>query len=252
MIVYFSGTGNSRFAAENIAKQLGDELLDVGQRIKSGAQDELYSERPWVIAAPIYAWRMAKVMENYLQSVKLSGSRDAYFVLTCGGEVGNAGKYAAALCEEIGMHYMGVLQVKMPENYIAMFDAPDSEKAKRIVAKAKPLLQQGSELIQQGKPFPALRVGLLDRLKSGPVNEGFYRFYVKADDFYATESCTACGLCVSHCPLNNIQLCDGKPVWGKTCTHCMACICGCPTEAIEYGKKSRGKPRYQCPKDENL
>ena len=33
---------------------------------------------------------------------------------------------------------------------------------------------------------------------------------------------------------------------------CMACICGCPAEAIEYGKKSRGKPRYQCPKDETL
>ena len=28
MIVYFSGTGNSRFAAEFLAKQLNDELLD--------------------------------------------------------------------------------------------------------------------------------------------------------------------------------------------------------------------------------
>ena len=36
----------------------------------------------------------------------------------------------------------------------------------------------------------------------------------------------------------------GKPVWGKDCTHCMACICYCPAEAIEYGKKSLGKPRY--------
>ena len=33
-------------------------------------------------------------------------------------------------------------------------------------------------------------------------------------------------------------------VWGKNCTHCMACICYCPKEAIEYGKKSKGKPRY--------
>ena len=30
MIVYFSGTGNSRFAAEFLAKQLNDELLDAG------------------------------------------------------------------------------------------------------------------------------------------------------------------------------------------------------------------------------
>ncbi len=252
MVIYFSGTGNSRFAAERIAKQLSDELLDIGQRIKRGEQDELHSDRPWVIAAPIYAWRMASVMANYLRSAKLNGNRNAYFVLTCGGEVGNAGKYVAELCEEIGLHYMGVLQVKMPENYIAMFDAPNGEEVRSIIAKAKPLLEQGGELIRQGKPFPALKVGLLDRLKSGPVNEGFYKFYVKADDFFATDMCTGCGLCASRCPLNNIRLCDGKPVWGKDCTHCMACICGCPKEAIEYGKKSRGKPRYQCPRDETL
>ena len=35
-----------------------------------------------------------------------------------------------------------------------------------------------------------------------------------------------------------------KPVWEKHCTHCMACICYCPAEAIEYGRKSVGKPRY--------
>ena len=57
MIIYFSGTGNSRFAAEFLAKQLGDELLNAGQRIKSGEQDELHSVRPWVIVAPTYAWR---------------------------------------------------------------------------------------------------------------------------------------------------------------------------------------------------
>ena len=46
------------------------------------------------------------------------------------------------------------------------------------------------------------------------------------------------------CPLNNIHLENSKPVWGKNCTHCMACICYCPKEAIEYGRKSKGKPRY--------
>ena len=42
----------------------------------------------------------------------------------------------------------------------------------------------------------------------------------------------------------NITLKNKKPVWGKHCTHCMACICYCPAEAIEYGRKSVGKPRY--------
>lgn len=45
--------------------------------------------------------------------------------------------------------------------------------------------------------------------------------------------------------MNNITLPNGRPVWGDNCTQCMACICYCPTEAIEYGKKSLGKPRYR-------
>lgn len=79
---------------------------------------------------------------------------------------------------------------------------------------------------------------------TGPVNPVFYRFFVKADAFRATDACIGCGRCVELCPLNNVHLKNGKPVWGKNCTHCMACICYCPKEAIEYGEKSKGKPRY--------
>ena len=252
MIVYFSGTGNSRFAAESLARQLNEELLDAGKRMKTGEKDCLHSDRPWVFVAPVYAWRMANVLAEYIRGTQLSGSRDAYFVLTCGSEIGNAGEYAARLCEEKGLNYKGILEVVMPENYIAMFNAPGKEKSRAIVARAKPVLQEAGELIREGKDIPLPKVGLLDKLKSGPINEGFYRFYVKADAFFATDACIGCGVCVEACPLNNIQLKDGKPVWDKYCTHCMACICGCPAKAIEYGKRSRGKPRYQCPKDEDI
>ena len=71
---------------------------------------------------------------------------------------------------------------------------------------------------------------------------------VKAKPFYTTDACVACGKCAELCVLNNITLnADEKPVWGDNCTHCMACICNCPAEAIEYGKKSQGKPRYKGP-----
>ena len=58
------------------------------------------------------------------------------------------------------------------------------------------------------------------------------------------RDCIGCGQCVKRCPMNNVAIKDGKPVWGRNCTHCMACICYCPVSAIEYGKKSVGQPRY--------
>ena len=142
------------------------------------------------------------------------------------------------------LHYMGTAQIIMPENYIAMFNAPRKEQARSIVEQAEPALQKVLTRLKAGQEFPPPRDNLYDRLMSGPVNPVFYRFFVKADAFRATDACIGCGKCVELCPLNNVHLKNGKPVWGKNCTHCMACICYCPKEAIEYGKKSKGKPRY--------
>ena len=79
---------------------------------------------------------------------------------------------------------------------------------------------------------------------SSAVNPIFYRLFVKAAAFQVRDACIGCGQCADRCPMNNITIKAGKPVWGNDCTHCMACICYCPTKAIEYGKKSVGKPRY--------
>ena len=247
MIVYFSGTGNSRYAAEVLAHQLGDEVLDSGEHIKAGEYGKLESQNPWIFVAPTYAWRLPRIFEDYIQQSEFSGSREAYFVLTCGSDIGNAGEGARALCEKKGLHYRGILEVVMPENYIAMFPVPNEQESAEIIEKAIPVLVKVGERIKQGKSFSAAKPRAFDALKSGLVNDVFYRVFVKASSFYVKDNCTGCSLCVKSCPLNNIQLKQGLPVWGKDCTHCMACICGCPVHAVEYGKISRGKRRYQCP-----
>ena len=164
--------------------------------------------------------------------------------MNCGSEIGNAAKYNRNIAEQKHLCYMGTSQILMLENYIAMFDAPEAEEARKIVKNAEPAIMDTVVWIKEGQPFPAIRNNLYDRFMSGPVNPIFYRFFVKANAFQTDDTCISCGQCVENCPMNNITLESGKPTWGKQCTHCMACICYCPTEAIEYGKKSMGKPRY--------
>ena len=135
----------------------------------------------------------------------------------------------------------------MPDNYLVMFTPPDPTQAQRIIQKAQLTLQQGAQWMEEGKSFPSVENGRWDKVKSGPVNRAFYRFYVKAKKFYAKDTCISCGKCEHVCPLNNIKLEGGKPVWGTKCTHCMACIAKCPVEAIEYGKATKHKQRYLCP-----
>lgn len=247
MVLYFSGTGNSAHAARKIAESLGDEALNLFEKIRNSDHAPLHSERPWVVAAPTYAWRLPHIVENFLAKTPLNGSREIYFVLTCGGSEGNAGAYLKKLCAAKGLNYRGCFGVVMPENYVAMFPVPDQVTAQVIVRRAGRRLDQASQLIRQGENFPEKKLSAMDRLNSSLVNQVFYPVFVHAKAFYAKDSCIACGKCAQVCPLNNIRLENGRPVWGKDCTHCMACICRCPVEAIEYGKKSAGKPRYTCP-----
>ncbi len=73
---------------------------------------------------------------------------------------------------------------------------------------------------------------------SGPVNPIFYSCFVKANAFTAGDACTGCGQCVRRCPLNNITLQTGKPVWGQNCTHCMACIATAPQRPSNTAKRA--------------
>lgn len=247
MVVYFSGTGNSRFCAQRIAAALQDEQLDAAGHIRHGIAADLITGKPWVFVSPTYAWQLPLVFADFIRSGSFSGSTDAYFVMTCGGDIGNAAETIRELCREKGLTFRGVLPVVMPENYIAMFDVPGPEEAVKIVRAALPVVDQAVSYILQGADFPEVPVGMKDKAKSSTVHKVFYQKFVKAKDFYATDSCTGCGLCAEQCVLNNIALENGRPVWSDRCTHCMACICGCPAEAIEYGKKSLGKPRYRVP-----
>ena len=112
------------------------------------------------------------------------------------------------------------------------------------MARAEPDIDNVIAAVRENRAFPPPRRKFYDHFMSGPVNPIFYSRFVKASAFTAGDACTGCGQCVRRCPTNNITLQNGKPVWGQDCTHCMACICYCPAEAIEYGKKSLGKPRY--------
>lgn len=247
MVVYFSGTGNSRYCADFLAKALGDEVLDAFHFIRDGVAAELLSEKPWVFVCPTYAWRLPRVFRDFIRGGYFSGADDAWFVMTCGSEIGAPEGELRTLCREKRLRFRGVFQVVMPENYIAMFDAPEEAEARAIVAAAREPLMEAAAHIRAGEDFPTRRSTLADRVKSGPVNPFFYRFFVRSDPFWVGESCVGCGACEAACPTAAIRMEKGRPVWGKGCTHCMACITLCPARAIEYGSASVGKPRYRCP-----
>ena len=248
MVFYFSGTGNSQLAARQTAELLGDECVSINACLKEGNKKTFHSERPLVVVAPTYSWQMPKVVERWIRETEFEGTKDIYIVLTCGGSVGNAAAYAKKLCAEKGLHFSGLALVAMPNNYVALSNTPDKAECAAILEKAEERIVSLAALIQKGEPFPEAAISFKDRMNSGPVNGLFYALFVHDKGFAASEACVSCGKCAQRCPLNNIRISDGKPVWNGNCTHCMACIGGCPTEAIEYKSASKVNRRYSITK----
>nr|WP_303243592.1 EFR1 family ferrodoxin [uncultured Blautia sp.] len=243
MVVYFSGTGNSKYVAERIASSLQEKLLCMNERIKSGDIGRVKTEKNLVVVAPTYAWRIPRVVSDWIEQTEFVGAKNVWYLMSCGSSIGGADIYNRKLSEKKRLKHMGTAQIIMPENYIAMFNAPDTENAKKIVATADPDIAKAVLAIKHGERIPS-KSGLGASFESGPVNDFFYAAFVRANAFRVDQTCTGCGKCEKSCPLNNITIKNKKPVWGKHCTHCMACICYCPAEAIEYGRKSVGKLRY--------
>lgn len=246
MILCFTGTGNSRYCADYLADKLSDKVIDLNERIRNKDFSSLESEKCYILCVPTYAWRIPNVVTDYLKKLELKGNNEIYFLMTCGGEIGRAEKYNIDFSGKIGKKYKGTIKVKMAENYLVMFDVTDEKREEELMMKAVVTLDKAAKLIIKHESLPKAEKGITGTFLSGVVNPLFYPFFVRDKKFTVSENCISCGVCAKKCPLGNIDIKEGIPIWKGNCTHCMACISYCPMEAIEYGKKSVGQRRYRC------
>ena len=142
MVLYFSGTGNSKYIAKRIAEAIQENAVDLNMKIKENDTSPLQTGRDVIIVTPTYAWRIPKIVSEWIDKTEFIGGKRIWFVMNCGSEIGNAAKYNQELSEQKKLQYMGTSQILMPENYIAMFDAPEAEEARKIIAKAEPDIEK--------------------------------------------------------------------------------------------------------------
>ncbi len=246
MILYFSATGNTEFAAKELARLTEDQSLNLLTKIQNSDYSEINSEKPFVICAPIYVCEIPYFMNRFLKKVKLTGSREVYFIFTSGGYSGCASVMAKSLCRKKKLIYKGSADIIMPRNYIASDAYPmqDAQTVKERISSAKEKIEAVACTIREGARLKSRHVFLFEDIIIMPFTPFWIKFKLTTKAFYVKDSCIGCGKCSRLCPLNNVVIVDKKPVWGKDCTHCMACISNCPKESIEYGKITLGKDRY--------
>ena len=247
MILYFTGTGNSKFVAEYLADKLQDEVVSLNKILKNGENLVCNSEKPYIVVAPIYAWRFPAVVEELLKKSCLKGNKTVYCIGTMGENSGSAGSYLKKIFTAKGMTFTGFTGVVMQNNYLFMEKMPKPREALRKLGNCVPKLDKIVAEIAEGKTLKKDDKTAFAPFMSSVVNAGFNKFMVKKQTYTVDRDCISCGKCVSVCPVNNIKMKNRKPVFDKSCTGCLACLHHCPKQAINVRNDTQDKGRYICP-----
>lgn len=243
-IYYFTGTGNSLATARKLAALLDESRLhSIPQALAADTPPE---GSRLIIVCPIYMHYIPHMVVRFIRGIEAAES--VAVILSGGGEIGGGVGRLKALFRKQGLPLTLVANLPMPSNYTP-YGATPEDKKKEILRQADDQIEKIAGQIQRGESsLHKNPKALAQSLFPGILYRMGWSFIPQMDRGFSVEDgCTQCGLCARVCPAGNITLTEGKPQWQGRCEQCFACLQLCPVEAIQYGKKTRGVPRYRHP-----
>lgn len=250
MIFWFSGTGNSLWAAKQLAGPLNDTLVDVAQATLDGNFDYTLRQGESIgFVFPTHSWGPPPIVCNFAHKLNITGlssSTHCYMVTTCGDDIGLTVEILQKALGNIELN--AAFSIQMPNTYVCLpgfdVDDPATEHSKLIAAKTT--VEKVVMAVAERRNVIEVNKGKMAWAKSRLIRPGFVSMGMSDKQFKAdAQACTHCGKCETMCPMHNIvRSADGTPQWQGNCTMCLRCLHMCPAGAINYGNATQKKGRY--------
>ena len=284
MIFYFSGTGNTKWAASKLAAATREDLISIAPYMRADDSSHNLAE-PFILKEnerlgfvfPVHGWRVPKLVREFISKMKilrepsdataenkakaedsLKNRPFAYCVCTAGDSIGlTIENLNEVISQNPSLQALGITEVSssysliMPESYIGLpfMDVDPKEREIRKKENAAQELAVVCEEIFDRKEG-------INRLVKGPIPwfftkvvGGFFENVLITDKRFHVEKdrCVKCGICANVCPVGDIKGGHGEyPVWlhHKDCLTCFTCYHHCPRHAIEFGNQTQKKGQY--------
>ena len=284
MIFYFSGTGNTKWAASKLAAATREDLISIAPYMRADDSSHNLAE-PFILKEnerlgfvfPVHGWRVPKLVREFISKMKIlrepsdaTGRNKAkaddcqknrpfaYCVCTAGDSIGlTIENLNEVISLNPSLQALGITEVSssysliMPESYIGLpfMDVDPKEREIRKKENAAQELAVVCEEIFDRKEG-------ISRLVKGPIPwfftkvvGGFFENVLITDKRFHVEKdrCVKCGICANVCPVGDIKGGHGEyPVWlhHKDCLTCFTCYHHCPHHAIEFGNQTQKKGQY--------
>ena len=239
-LLYFSGTGNSRYIALRFAKLMWEryqEEFEVHSIEEDCDFERLMRNNPVIgFCYPIYGSCVPRIMRRFVERHKES-LREKKLILFCTQLIfsGDGARAFTELLRDIPYEVMLAEHFNMPNSVcnIPFFKVRNGDALQGILKKADRRLERACKALYNTKRrlrgFNAFShlLGLSQRPMFLKVEDA------ASDQVTVDETvCSHCAKCVRECPAKNLYLEDGRIKAKGDCTLCYRCVNHCPNKAI--------------------
>ena len=247
-IYYFSGTGNSLVVARDIAEKTNGTLISIPSLLK---EEAIKTEADVIgLVFPVfYATNdcgIPLIVARFVSKLENLGSKYIFAVCTCGYMPGTTIENLRKAIASRGGKLAAGFILRMSSKKL------DERKQQKMRVNRKKKLEAICKYVNARREGEFETRGLLRKILLAPLRalekpifmyrykklsntsrKSFSELIPLADaSFQTNENCTGCGTCARVCPVNNIEIIDGKPVWLHHCENCYACYAWCPKNAV--------------------
>jgi len=265
MIFYFSGTGNTRWAAIKLASATHERLIDIAEEMRKLKLSGEKSTEPFILQEgerlgfvfPVHGWRVPRLVRDFIARIQVSLALDkdsntenkqtllgdnqqkqvfAYAVCTAGDSIGlTIENLNDTIAANASLSDLGIRQVSsaysliMPESYVGLPFMDVDPKEKEIRKKEKAALELEvicEEVFNRKEGVSRLVKGPIPWFFTKVVGGFFEKVLITDKRFHVTkDKCVKCGICANVCPVGDIDGGKGKMPTWLHHKDCLTCFC---------------------------
>jgi len=246
LMLYFSGTGNSKYIAKLFSQKLNVKCYSIEEKIDF--KKEIEKHNTIAFCYPIYASNVPRIMREFVKkNVEILKNKKLIIFCT---QLCFSGDGARAFTDLLPEGYGEVIYAEhfnMPNNIcnIKIFPIKNGKKTNKYIKSANKKMNRVCKDIKKGKVkkrgFNKVS-NFIGKTQSAywPNIEEKKKSSIKVD-----SDCVKCRLCVKLCPMNNLNLTNKGIVHNNDCIFCYRCVNACPKKAITVLINKKPKIQYK-------
>ena len=128
MIFYFTGTGNSLYAAQKLADE-GEEVVSIIDALRRKAFHYVLKEKEKLgFVFPVYFYTVSDPVLEFVRNLEVENTGFVYAVIPCGANIGPAGGFLRQELKQRGLELQRVDALVVPDGALIFYDIDSPEK----------------------------------------------------------------------------------------------------------------------------